>query len=99
VLDYRKAAESGQLRKVEKPSRQRNFRKDLIETAGAPPSPRHQADHKVERCLNGPDCAKTNGQWLRDDLNRTAGRMIQEQTKKDPAGTIYGRVRLERLGR
>src|SRR5581483_5780317 len=94
--EYQKAAEEGTLVRTD-PSTVRGsgFRKRLVAEKGPPPGPDYHADHTRELCVGGPDCAKTNGQWLKSTPNVTSGSKIGAQVKKDPIGTKYTKVVLE----
>lgn len=92
--DYEQAAKDGKLIKT-KPDRKSNYRKKLKDEIGDPPSDNMDADHKVELCVGGADCAKENGQWLDKTPNRASGSKIMHQIKNDPLGTIYDNVKLE----
>lgn len=67
----------------------KDFRSRLQKEIGPPPGTGYHADHIVERCLGGDDCAKTNGKWLEGFINEECGRKIGRQVSKDPAGTQY----------
>jgi RHS repeat-associated protein len=93
---YRKKAKDGTLVRTD-PSTVRGsgYRKRLTKEKGEPPGPGYDADHTVELCVGGADCEKTNGQWLEQGKNRSAGSKIGQQTKDDPLGTKYTDVEIE----
>jgi filamentous hemagglutinin len=91
---YAAAADAGTLIKTV-PQRASGFRLRLEQELGPPPGPEYHADHIVELCAGGADCAKTNGQWLLAKANVTAGAKIRQWLKMDPVGTVYTNVRPE----
>jgi hypothetical protein len=94
--EYQAAAEQGRLIRTDpKTVRGPGFRKRVEAEKGAAPGSGYQADHVVELCVGGPDCAKTNAQWLRSQPNQSAGGKIGAQVKNDPPGTRYTKVELE----
>jgi hypothetical protein len=95
--DWEKAASEGRLIRTDpKTVRGSGFRKKLAEEQGPPPTDaKYDADHKIELCVGGQDCAKTNGQWLEQRPNRTSGPKVYNQVKDDPIGTKYEQVILE----
>ncbi len=94
--EYRKMAEEGKLIRTDpKQVRGSGFRKRLEREIGKPPSNGYDADHKVELCVGGADCAKTNGQWLEVSKNRSAGSKIGNAVKNDPIGTLYHKIEVE----
>jgi RHS repeat-associated protein len=95
--EYARAAAEGKLKRTDpKGVRGSGFRDRVIGEKGEPPGPGFDADHKIELCVGGPDCAKTNSQWLGQSPNRAAGAKIGHQVKDDPIGTPYDKVELEK---
>ncbi|WP_242629538.1 hemagglutinin repeat-containing protein [Xanthomonas oryzae] len=96
-LDHYKAqADAGTLERVNPADvRKGNFRKALTDEVGPPPGTGYHADHIVELCVGGANCAKTNGNWLESGRNTAAGAKIGNQVKNDPVGTKYTNVKLE----
>lgn len=95
--NYEQAAADGKLVRTDPKSvRGSGFRKRLGEEQGPPPGKNHDADHKVELCVGGVDCPKTNGQWLESGANRSAGSKIGRQVRDDPVGTRYNKVEVEK---
>ena len=90
---YQKAADEGKLIRTD-PSTLRGsgFRNSLSKEKGLPPGNGYDADHRIELCVGGANCAKTNGQWLESGRNRTAGSQIGNQVRNDPIGTKYTTV-------
>ncbi|WP_421852668.1 hemagglutinin repeat-containing protein [Marinomonas sp.] len=94
---WQKAADAGELVRTDpKTVRGSGFRKRLTEEKGSPPSDGVDADHIVELCVGGADCAKSNGQWLKIGPNRSSGPKVFNQVKNDPLGTVYNKVELEK---
>jgi RHS repeat-associated protein len=94
--DYQAAAAEGRLIRTDpKAVRGSGFRRRVEAERGPPPGSEYQADHIVELCVGGQDCAKTNSQWLTSSRNRSAGGKIGAQVKRDPLGTRYIKVQLE----
>jgi hypothetical protein len=94
--DWVRAAEEGELVRTDpKTVRGSGFRKALTEEQGPPPGTGYDADHKIELCVGGANCAKTNGQWLESSPNRASGPKVYNQVKDDPIGTKYTNVKLE----
>ncbi|MCC4593423.1 hypothetical protein LL974_20040, partial [Xanthomonas campestris pv. cannae] len=93
---YKAQADAGTLVRVNPADvRKGNFRKALTDEVGPPPGPGYHADHRVELCVGGANCAKTNGNWLESGRNTAAGSKIGRQVKDDPIGTKYTDVKLE----
>ena len=91
--EYRKMAEEGKLIRTDpKLVRGSGFRKRLESEIGKLPGKGYDADHKVELCVGGADCEKTNEQWLESSKNRSAGSKIGNAVKNDPIGTLYHRI-------
>ncbi len=96
IKDYKKAAQEGKLvRQDPKTKRKSGFRRRLSKAKGTAPASGMDADHKVELCVGGADCAETNGQWLDSGPNRAAGAKIGGQVRDDPVGTVYTDVKVE----
>ncbi|WP_407065742.1 RHS repeat domain-containing protein [Dokdonella sp.] len=97
LAEYQRAAVEGRLIRTDpKTVRGSGFRSKVEQEHGPPPSESYQADHKIELCIGGADCAKTNGQWLDQPLNSASGAKIGNQIKSDPIGTKYTSVILEK---
>jgi hypothetical protein len=95
--DWAKAAAEGTLVRTDpKTVRGSGFRKRLESEQGPAPEGKFDADHKVELCVGGADCASSNGQWLGSTPNRASGPKVYNQVKNDPLGTVYRRVELEK---
>ncbi|MBB6066489.1 hypothetical protein HNR76_003070, partial [Pseudoxanthomonas broegbernensis] len=94
--NYKKAAEEGTLVRTD-PSTVRGsgFRRKLEREQGPAPGKGYDADHKVELCVGGKDCAATNGQWLESRRNRSSGSKLKNNVKDDPIGTRYTDVIIE----
>ena len=98
LQDYEQAAAEGRLIRTDPKSvRGSGFRKRLEGEQGPSPGKHYDADHKVELCVGGADCPKSNGQWLESGANRAAGSKIGRQVKDDPVGTRYDKVELEKM--
>jgi hypothetical protein len=89
--DYQMAADFGLLVKTQ-PARTSGFRLKLEQELGPAPGPGYHADHTVELCVGGANCASTNGQWLRATPNVSAGAKIRAQLRMDSIGTVYTNV-------
>jgi RHS repeat-associated protein len=95
--DWEEAANNGTLVRTDpKTVRGSGFRNKLKNEVGDPPASGYDADHKVELCVGGADCVKTNGQWLESGPNRSSGPKVYHQVKNDPIGTVYDNVELEK---
>lgn len=93
---YRQAAANGTLIRTDpKTVRSSGFRNALAKEKGPAPTAGYDADHIVELCVGGANCAKTNGQWLQSGPNRAAGSKIGNQVKNDPLGTIYTNIKIQ----
>ncbi len=96
ISEWEQAASEGRLVRTDpKTVRGSGFRKRLTDEQGPPPGDGYDADHKIELCVGGADCAKTNGQWLESGPNRASGPKVYNQVKDDPIGTVYSDVTLE----
>ena len=94
--EWQQAASEGRLVRTDpKTVRGSGFRKRLTDEQGSPPKGGFDAGHKIEICVGGIDCAKTNGQWLESGPNRASGPKVYNQVKDDPIGTVYPYVKLE----
>ena len=96
ISEWEQAASEGRLVRTDpKTVRGSGFRKRLTDEQGPPPGDGYDADHKIELCVGGADCAKANGQWLESGPNRASGPKVYNQVKDDPIGTVYSDVTLE----
>lgn len=96
LADYQRAARDGTLVRTD-PSTVRGsgFRRRLTTDRGGPPGSGYDADHIIELCVGGRDCAATNGQWLQSGANRASGAKLGQSVRSDPLGTRYTRVEVE----
>lgn len=94
--EFERAAADGKLVRTDPKSiRGSGFRQKLTKEQGPPPGRNYDADHKIELCVGGVNCPKTNGQWLNSSANRASRSKIGKQVKDDPIGTKYNKVRME----